>query len=324
MRKCSLPILLALSIALFLGFSSPNNATREKGVLILAFDDGSPTWLQAVAPELAAVGGVATGYVNNHRIHHGEISFEDLVQLQDQYKWEIGTHTYNHFNAPDFVKKNGVEKWLTEEVDAAVKELEEHEIEVSSLVFPYNAFTRELARAVYQRFTCFRRLDTYPIADGRQANGSVPGSPIDVAGYAPVELVCQWVDEAARSRQILFLYGHHVLPDSEFFVGQVAGVSGAVLTSAEEIGIKTGRPDLFLVPDTSRRVLQRSFTVEAIEGKSIKVRGLDLTRFTAPGASFLVGPGYGTRVSDFKRIIEYASRKLQFKNMRDGLKGDNL
>jgi hypothetical protein len=40
--------------------------------------------------------------------------------------------------------------------------------------------------------------------------------------------------------------------------------------------------------------------------------GADLTRLTAPGAFFLIGPSYGTRLSDFKDLIEYASSRLPF------------
>ncbi len=319
MKKFCLVMLVGLPLVLLLLPAQPTKGAREKGIIILAFDDGYASWMTAVAPELAAVGGMASGFVNNNRVHRGELSFEDLVLLQDRYKWEIGTHTYHHFNAPDFVKKYGKEKWVAEEVDAAAKELQEQHLNVYSFVFPYNVFTPDLAKAVYPRFTSFRRPDPYPIADGTRADGSVPGSPIDVAGYSPVDLFCLWVDQAERNKQILFLYGHNVLPDSEFFIGHVDAVSGPVLTSVEEIGIDAGKPDLYLVPDTNRRVYQTSFKIESSNGKSITVPGIDLARFTSAGKSFLIGPGYGTRVSDFKRIVEYASQKLQFKTMRDGL-----
>jgi len=307
-------------VPLLLFPDQPSNADRERGVIILAFDDGYASWMTTIAPELAAVGGIATGFVNNHRIHRGDLRFEDLVLLQERYNWEIGTHTYHHFNAPDFIKKYGIEKWLAEEVDAAVKELEEQRLHVFSLVFPFNAFTPELAKAVYPRFTSFRRTDAYPIANGTRGDGSVPGGPIDVAGYSPVELICRWVDQAERNKQILFLYGHNVLPDSEFFVGRVATVNGPVLTAVEKISVDAVKPDLYLVPDVGLRVYQTSFKIDAIEGQSIRVRGANLAPFTTAGAGFMIGPGYGTRVSDFKRIIEYASGKLQFKTMRDGLR----
>jgi len=319
MKRLSLLILLILPVALLSLSGQPKTATREKGVLILAFDDGYSSWMTTVAPELEAVGGIATVFVNNHRVHRRELRFEDLVLLQNRYKWEIGTHTYHHFNAPDFVKKYGLAKWTAEEVDAAVKELQEQSLQVYSLVFPFNTFTPELAKAVYPRFTSFRRTDAYPIADGTRADGSVPGAPIDVAGYSPIDLVCRWVDQAERNKQILFLYGHNVLPDSEFFTGHVAALNGPALTSVEDIAIDATKTDLYLVPDMGRRIYQTSFKIDEIAGKSIVVPGLDLARFTAPGASFLIGPGYGTRVSDFKRIIEYASGKLQFKTMREGL-----
>jgi peptidoglycan/xylan/chitin deacetylase (PgdA/CDA1 family) len=319
MKRLSLLAFLIMSAAFLLLSAQPVRATREKGVLVLAFDDGYASWMTTVAPELAAVGGTATGYVNNSRIHRGELNFSDLVVLQERYKWEIGTHTYHHFDAPDFVKEHGIEKWVAEEVDAAVRELQERNLHVYSLVFPFNRFSPELAKIGYSRFTSFRRTDPYPIANGTRADGSVPGAPIDVAGYSPVDLMCRWVDQAERSKQILFLYGHNVLPDSDFFTGHVAAVSGPTLTTVEDIGLDAGKQDLYLVPDMSRRVYQTSFKIEAIQGKSIRVPGLDLARFTAAGAGCLIGAGYGTRVSDFRRIIQYASEKLQFKTMRDGL-----
>lgn len=319
MKRFSLLISVYLPLTLLLLAAQVTTSTREKGIIVLAFDDGYQSWVTTVAPKLAAVGGIATGFVNNHRIHRGDLRFEDLVLLQNRYNWEIGTHTYHHFNAPDFVKKYGIEKWLAEEVDPAVKELQDQNLRVYSLVFPFNAFTPELAKAVYPRFTSFRRIDLYPIADGTRANGSVPGAPIDVAGYSPVGLMCRWVDQAERNKQILFLYGHNVLPDSEFFAGHVASVNGSTLTTVEEIGLDAGKPDLYLVPDMGRRVFQAGFKIDSIEGKSIRVPGLNLAQFTVAGADCLIGPGYGTRVSDFTRIIEYASGKLQFKTMRDAL-----
>ncbi|HXK59612.1 MAG TPA: polysaccharide deacetylase family protein [Acidobacteriota bacterium] len=299
--------------------STPSSESRVRGVMVLAFDDGYPSWIKTIAPELAAVNGVATGFVNNYRVRSGELRFEDLVVLQDKYRWEIGTHTYHHFNAPDFVKRHGIEKWFTEEVEASVKELEEWNLRVESLVFPYNAFSPELAAKVARHFTSYRRRDVYPIADGRRADGSVPAAGIDIAGYTPLDLMLKWIDQAARNKQLLFLYGHNVLPDSEFFVGRVVSIDGPVLTSDQPITLDPAKSDLYLVPDMTRRIFGTNFRVESVEGKTIKVSSADLIRFTSVGSSFLIGPGYGTRLSDFRRLLSYASQKLEFKTVREAV-----
>ena len=127
-----------LLLAFFLA-SSYVHADEKKGGIVLAFDDGYPSWITIIAPELSSVGGVATGFVNNQRIKFGDIRFDDLLKLQDKYGWEIGTHTYHHYNAPAYVKQKGLPSWIKDELEASVTELRDHGLKIKSVVFPYNA-----------------------------------------------------------------------------------------------------------------------------------------------------------------------------------------
>jgi peptidoglycan/xylan/chitin deacetylase (PgdA/CDA1 family) len=51
---------------------------------------------------------------------NGRISKDDLRALQDQYGWEIGTHTWNHFNAPRYIGSHGLTNWLEQKLDPAL------------------------------------------------------------------------------------------------------------------------------------------------------------------------------------------------------------
>ena len=83
---------------ILLGTMPSQGLTETRGGLVLMFDDGYPNWASTIAPELARVGGVATGYVCVFRVKSEKLTYADLHELQDCYGWEIGSHTYHHFN----------------------------------------------------------------------------------------------------------------------------------------------------------------------------------------------------------------------------------
>lgn len=298
---------LALFVIVLL-ISSRVHTEEKQGGIVLAFDDGYPSWIHIIAPELPRIGGVATGFVNNQRIHFGDLSFDDLRALQDEYGWEIGTHTYHHFNAPEFVKQKGLSAWITEELEASVTELQSKGLKIQSMVFPYNAFTKELSAEAMKRFTNFRRDTVYPIASSVGEDGSIPGTGLDIGFYVPMEQVFKWIDFALLQDKFLFLYGHKVLPDEEFFAGKVTAISARSLVSKDKIKIPT-KSDLCLVPDMRRRVYNHPIKVESITENTINIFQGNLSKMTEVDATYIVGPCYGMQLSYFRKIIEYAAEK---------------
>jgi peptidoglycan/xylan/chitin deacetylase (PgdA/CDA1 family) len=290
--------------------SSVTYAEEKRNGIVLAFDDGYPSWINIIAPELARVGGRATCFVNNQRIYFGDLSFEDLRALQNKYGWEIGTHTYHHFNAPAFVQQRGLLTWIENELEASLIELQSEGLKIQSMVFPYNAFTGELCTEVMKRLKNFRRDDVYPINDRTNGDGSMPGTEIDIAFYIPISLVFKWIDFARLQDKMLFLYGHKVLPDEDFFTGTVASISAHTLISTQTMKTFTEK-DLCLVPHIRRR-LYRPLKVVTINGDAISILQGDLTRMSEVGATFVVGPCYGIQLSYFHRLIEYAADRLPF------------
>ncbi len=236
-----------------LGLPVLSYAEDKKAGFVLSFDDGYPSWMTVVADKLASVGGKATAFVNNHRLQGGKLSYGDILILQNKYGWEIGTHTYHHHNAPQYVKKNGIADWLSKELDASVKDLEAHGITVRSMVFPYNEFTPELKTEVLKRLESLRKRDILPLARGLREDKTFPGSAIDMSQYTPLELIFKMIDMASDKGEFLFLYGHEILPDEQFITGSVESVAQNSITTSESVPSMPNGTALCMVPDSRVR-----------------------------------------------------------------------
>lgn len=307
---------LILSSMALGGLALAGVAAERRGGLVLQFDDGWHSWLTEVAPLLQAHGGVATGFVNNKYVVNGRITLDELRRLQDEYGWEIGSHTANHYNAPRYVQTKGLEAWLANELEPSLRLLREDGLRVNALVFPFNASSPEIAKAAMERVSSFRRVDPLALADGVRPDGSLPGTSIDTTQYAPLDLVKKWIDMAQRRDSVLFLYGHRILPDSAFTTGRVVQVSATTVTLDRSVALEAGE-DYVLVPDMERRQsLQNVFAVPSAEGATVTVPEL-VPGSVAVGNQVLIGPSYGTRRSDFEELLRYAAERLHFYTIAD-------
>ena len=317
---------VAKALLVVLGFqtAAAGSETPKAGGLVLQFDDGWASWRSFVAPELARVGGRATCFVNNQYICNGRISIDDLRALQNDFGWEIGSHAYNHLNAVRYVQQHGLKAWMDSQLERSLSELRAAGLKVNNFVFPFNAFSPEISRAVLdQGIGSYRRADVFALATGRRADGSLPGTSIDLTRYLPLEVLKQWVDLAHDRKQVLFLYGHRVLPDNAFVVGRVSEVSAHELVVEADVVLPQDE-DVVLVPDIARRSSPGSVGhLTVAEGRRIRTleSGPDLTHLTAPGATFLIGSTYGTRLSDFAGLIGYAAGRLTFYTVSEIVSG---
>ena len=149
-----------------------------------------------------------------------------------------------------------------------------------------------------------------------RADGSLPGTPIDTAQYAPVELVKKWIDLAQRRDLVLFLYGHRILPDDAFATGIVVAVSGDAVTLDRPVRLEAGE-DYVLVPDAASRPGMRSIlAVQGAEGATVTLTE-PVSGAVEAGKQVLIGPSYGTRRSDFEELLRYAAERLDFYTIAD-------
>lgn len=294
--------------------STQKRDVKTRGILALSFDDGYPNWIR-IAQILKKHNGFATGYVNNWKLDRGEISPEMLTTLQDLYGWEIGTHTYSHANAYVFAMLNGQDAWVQNELVRSITQLSQYKLRIQSLVFPYNRASDKLRQAALAHVSSFRDAANQPIGEGIRQDGTFAGRALDIGNYVPLEVILSWIDEAYREEKVLLIYGHQVLPDSEFREGTVQAVASGELVTTKPI---TGLNERYicLVPDI-KKTLQSSILIVKIDGSRLVVSNGDLTRMTAPGARFLVGPCMGLRESDFEVIAAYAAERLQFRRISD-------
>ena len=311
-----LNLLLKLAVIFFLLTESAYPG-EKRGSLVLAFDDGDKNWVTTIAPEMARVGGVATAYVNNFRVHSGYLSFEDLRTLQNRYGWEIGTHTYHHYDATVYIKLHGISQWTKDELDVSIAELQSEGLKVRSLVFPFNKYTEQLRTEALKYVAVFRQYSLNPVTGGQSEDGSLPVRAIDLEHYVPMSKIFGWIETAWEKNQMLLLYGHQVFPDSEFRTGEVESVSESALVAKQAVE-PLSKPYSCLVPD-ERRELTFALFIESIEGTTVKVSAENLPRLTRPGTRFVIGPCIGMRLSDFRRLIDRASQRLNFRTVRDAL-----
>ncbi|KJU85236.1 polysaccharide deacetylase [Candidatus Magnetobacterium bavaricum] len=301
-----------LLLLVFFALPVLSYAQDKSGGLVLSFDDGYPSWITVVADKLASVGGKATGFVNNHRLQGGKLSYGDVLTLQNKYGWEIGTHTYHHHNAPQYVKKNGLADWVSKELDASIKDLESHGLKTKSIVFPYNEFTPELKTEALKKLQSLRSRDILPLAKGLREDKTFPGSALDMSQYTPLDLIFRMIDMASDKGEYLFLYGHEILPDEQFITGIVESVSQHSITTSEAVPSALNGVTFCMIPDSRVRYHGPSIKVVSINDKTINVSANGLPGLTKPGAPFLIGPCYGMRISDFNKMIDYAATKLKF------------
>jgi peptidoglycan/xylan/chitin deacetylase (PgdA/CDA1 family) len=293
---------------------------QKQGGLVLQFDDGSPTWLGSIAPELKQVNGKASGFVNNTNIGpHRRLTLADLLKLQNEYGWEIGTHTYHHYHTPQKIRSLGLNTWVAEEVENSINELRAVGLNVQTLVFPFNESQPAAEAEVLARVQTFRRQTPLAITQGLSRDKTFPSSSIDISNYVPLRQLKQWVDLAHEENKIMFVFSHYVLPDSEFITGKVVAIKGATLITDQTLAIKPSE-QISLVPDTNR-LLRDRIHITAINGNAISTDAPDLIKKTEPGATFMIGQGYSIPQSYFHEFITYAAPRLTFYTVSDIVKG---
>lgn len=308
--------ILILVILMIAGAVVADSTEALRGGLVLQFDDGWHSWLTEVAPLVKEHGGVATGFVNDKYIDGGRITMDELLRLQEEYGWEIGSHTAHHYHAPRYVQNKSVEDWLASELDPSLKRLRDGGLEVNAMVFPFNASIPEVAQAALTRVGSYRRIDSLALSKGLRGDGSLPGTSIDTSQYVPMKLIKKWIDMAHKRDLILFLYGHRILPDSAFTEGVVTAVSPSTVTLDRPVQLDMEEGNVLIPNMATRQNMQNTFDVERAEGNTVTVSGL-VPGAVEVGASAMVGPSYGTRRSDFDEMLAYAAERLHFYTVND-------
>ena len=146
---------------------SVSDRVTNDNVVILNFDDGRKTQFTEAKPILDKYGFKASFYVvcNYIRNKPGYMNWKEVNQLNREGN-DIGSHSMNHVHLDKLSKKN-----VKFEVGQSKKCLEDHNIDVTSFAYPFNAGSndKKVVNIVSKYYDFARTADsplTYLHCDG--------------------------------------------------------------------------------------------------------------------------------------------------------------
>lgn len=96
-------LIIGSFITLTLAGCREYSEATAKPIICITFDDAHETIFDNGYPILSEFGYEPTCYVNSGLIGRDiRLTFAELRELQNEGNWEIGGHTINHINMPDF------------------------------------------------------------------------------------------------------------------------------------------------------------------------------------------------------------------------------
>jgi hypothetical protein len=123
---------------------------------VLAFDDAFVDDWFALRDTFAAHGARVTFFVSNY----GDLSRVQIGELHalaaDGHA--IEAHGMGHRDAPDFVDRHGLDKYLAKEIDPLLDAMHADGFAPTTFAYPYGDRTGELDHALLERFTLLRSL----------------------------------------------------------------------------------------------------------------------------------------------------------------------
>jgi peptidoglycan/xylan/chitin deacetylase (PgdA/CDA1 family) len=73
----------------------------------------------------------------------GKQQLQKLHQLQDE-GYEIASHGYHRYNAVTFVKANGIDQYIKQEIDPMIASMKRLNFNITSFAYPYGERSSEL------------------------------------------------------------------------------------------------------------------------------------------------------------------------------------
>ena len=218
MTNCILKVLLLCSFFILFSCESKKNKSEIKSYkagVVLTFDDAYINeWFEA-DKILKPYSWKATfcvckiGTLNDSEI-------KELLVLQKKGH-EIAGHGFHHYNAVEFIKKNGIEEYMTQEINPMLEMMKQDSFKITSFAYPDGERTPKLDVALLDKFNMVR---------GRAFGGEVPakqdcffnnsrivyGFDIDNSHvHFSVPYLIKLLDYAKKNNKILILCSHKVV-----------------------------------------------------------------------------------------------------------------
>jgi peptidoglycan/xylan/chitin deacetylase (PgdA/CDA1 family) len=165
-RKVNLKYCILKSVllcVLFLLFSCETKNKPYRAGVILSFDDAYVNeWFDA-DKALKKYSWKATFCVSKINTLD-TIEINKLLKLQKEGH-EIAGHGLHHYNAVKFVEKYSIDKYLKQEIDPMLVQMEKLKLHVTSFAYPYGERSDSLDKALSTKFKIIR---------GRAYGGEIP------------------------------------------------------------------------------------------------------------------------------------------------------
>nr|WP_294784761.1 polysaccharide deacetylase family protein [uncultured Flavobacterium sp.] len=189
----------------------PESKPYKAGV-ILSFDDAYvDEWAEADAA-LKKYGWRAT--FNVCRIDSiGAPEIKKLLQMQSAGH-EIAGHGYHHYNAVKFVKQNGIQAYMDQEIYPMIASMKKKSFKVTSFAYPYGERSDELDKALSKEFKIIRGRafgGESPDKQDSYFNNSKIVFAFDIDNshiHFSIPYLLELLDYAKKNNKILILCSH--------------------------------------------------------------------------------------------------------------------
>lgn len=186
----------------------------QQAKISFTFDDGLTSSLNKAAPALAAYGYTGTTYAITNCVGTKNtcpadpdvsyMTWAQLAQIRDTYKWEIGSHSVTHPLMSEITAAQ-----LENEVSASKQALVSHGFNPTAFATPYGDYDNNVKAAIAKYYTSHR-----PFADQQYGNDFPYNDYLlyvkQVQAGVTVAKVKQYIDQAKKNKQWLVLVFHGI------------------------------------------------------------------------------------------------------------------
>jgi peptidoglycan-N-acetylglucosamine deacetylase len=148
----------------------------------------------------------------------GSPQLKKLHQLQDEGH-EIAGHGYHHYNAVKFVKHNGIDEYIKQEIDPMMVSMKKNGFNVTSFAYPYGERSDVLDKALAPKFKVIRGRDfedKKPEKEGCYFRNSKFLYAFDIDNshiHFSIPYLLELLDDAQKQNKILILCSHRPVKD---------------------------------------------------------------------------------------------------------------
>ncbi len=210
-NKCLVVIFtLLLIFGLAVIPSRAQSSEFSEAEVSITFDDSVASTYTNALPVLSQRDLKATVFVNTGLVGtSGYMTWSQIQALQNQYGWEIGSHTVTH---ADLTKLTATK--LKNEINNSLAALTSKGLVVSSFATPYGSYNNKVLIEALKTYNLHRTFEDISGPNSYPYNRAILSVRSVDAGYTPQD-VFSWIDQAIAEKKWLILVLHEVKPSPD-------------------------------------------------------------------------------------------------------------